>query len=889
MSQKFGSFQGTGNTKYLNYNGSVTSGDIWFDHSNAAIKIYNGTSWDEVGSGSGGGGITYSVHTSNVTATANQGIIADTSGGSFTVTLPASPTTGDKVFIADGADFSTNNLTVARNGSTIEGASEDFVMDIGGPNVGFIYDGTTWQVYPQSGLMGLRGIDDNATSTAITIDSSQNVGIGTSTPDAKIHGAGSQGSGDVPFIFENSATSGVATSSIVFAGNGGSGAEKARIKSAVYGDGYMAFHTNDDTEKMRINASGNVGIGTTNPLNQLVISEGTGQHGIEFAAGTTSYIQAYDRAISDYGDLKIDAQIIQFGTDNGTERMRISSGGDVQIGTAAVTGGRYFDIYNTGSTATDFAITRLITQQAGSASTTSADIIKRKNGQFGFINNDTNAAAYINFKVGASERMRIDSSGNVGIGTTSPDTTLHIQSANGVKSEINLAQTAVTNYRISVPASTDALTFLYGASTERMRIDANGNVSVDRGQKIQWYDGTIGSGNVNAAIEGTGDPALKLYTRQSGTSTLTERMRIDALGNVGIGSTPVANTRVYVRTALATDVAYLADNSVDSGFKVKFNSGSTAILNDFNAPLIFGTNDTERMRIDTSGNLLVGKTAASGFTLGAEIKADGTGQFTVDNNPPLYANRKSSNGNIIVFAKDNTTVGSIGVDSSSLVIGGGDVGLGFYQGVDSIVPYNSGTNTLRDDAVDLGYSSGRFKDLYLSGNVRAGTTSLSGRLQASQSTNGTLVSYLQHTGTNPFGINIDFNVSNPNNTTNYFVRGEDASAVEFHIWSDGSFVQASDRRLKDNIVDSGPALETVRSIQVREFDKGENHHSHGFIAQELAEVYPEVTVPPAEKDGDKGTWGVNYPRMVPMLVKAIQEQQAMIEELKAEVAALKGE
>ena len=187
MSQKFGSFQGTGNTKYLNYNGSVTSGDIWFDHSNAAIKIYNGTSWDEVGSGSGGGGITYSVHTSNVTATANQGIIADTSGGSFTVTLPASPTTGDKVFIADGADFSTNNLTVARNGSTIEGASEDFVMDIGGPNVGFIYDGTTWQVYPQSGLMGLRGIDDNATSTAITIDADGDVGIGTTSPFAKSH------------------------------------------------------------------------------------------------------------------------------------------------------------------------------------------------------------------------------------------------------------------------------------------------------------------------------------------------------------------------------------------------------------------------------------------------------------------------------------------------------------------------------------------------------------------------------------------------------------------------------------------------------------------------------------------------------------------------------
>ena len=54
MAQKFGSFQGTNNVMYLNHNGSVSTGDIWFDHGNSAIKIYNGTSWDEVGSGSVG-------------------------------------------------------------------------------------------------------------------------------------------------------------------------------------------------------------------------------------------------------------------------------------------------------------------------------------------------------------------------------------------------------------------------------------------------------------------------------------------------------------------------------------------------------------------------------------------------------------------------------------------------------------------------------------------------------------------------------------------------------------------------------------------------------------------------------------------------------------------
>jgi len=74
-------------------------------------------------------------------------------------------------------------------------------------------------------------------------------------------------------------------------------------------------------------AGGNVGIGTTNPAQKFVVAEGTNQHGIELAPGTLSYIQAYDRATSDYGNLKIDAEILMFGTNNGTERMRIDSAG----------------------------------------------------------------------------------------------------------------------------------------------------------------------------------------------------------------------------------------------------------------------------------------------------------------------------------------------------------------------------------------------------------------------------------------------------------------------------------------------------------------------------------------------------------------------------------
>jgi hypothetical protein len=98
-----------------------------------------------------GGGISYTRKTANYTASANEGIIADTTGGSFTITLPASPSVGDLVVVADGGNWNTNNLTIGRNGSTIEGDAENMTMDVGGLSVEFLYDGTTWQIYAQAG------------------------------------------------------------------------------------------------------------------------------------------------------------------------------------------------------------------------------------------------------------------------------------------------------------------------------------------------------------------------------------------------------------------------------------------------------------------------------------------------------------------------------------------------------------------------------------------------------------------------------------------------------------------------------------------------------------------------------------------------------------------
>jgi hypothetical protein len=103
---------------------------------------------------SGGGG-TFASYTSTATLTAGETALANTSGGAFTLTLPASPSTNDQIIILDATgNFGTNNLTVGRNGNTIQGDASDLVCDIDNVAIRLHYTGSDWRVYAILGATG---------------------------------------------------------------------------------------------------------------------------------------------------------------------------------------------------------------------------------------------------------------------------------------------------------------------------------------------------------------------------------------------------------------------------------------------------------------------------------------------------------------------------------------------------------------------------------------------------------------------------------------------------------------------------------------------------------------------------------------------------------------
>jgi len=238
-----------------------------------------------------------------------------------------------------------------------------------------------------------------------------------------------------------------------------------------------------------------------------------------------------------------------------------------------------------------------------------------------------------------------------------------------------------------------------GTSTKlRMDINQNGDISFydDQGssQKLFW------DASAEALGIGTTSPAATLHITDSDTSVN---------GTMRFGSNPTYYA--YIKKTYSTD---------------KFDIGT----NGSGQHISFTNNGTEHMRLDNSGNVLVGKTTSdTGNSIGFEARQNGLVNIGRSSGEPLILNRNTTDGNVALFRKDGTTVGSIGSrindtgsGSSYIFAGGGNTCL-FYDDVNNYIRPANSTGSGRDNIVQLGNASNRFTNLYLSGGVYLGGTS----------------------------------------------------------------------------------------------------------------------------------------------------------------------
>jgi hypothetical protein len=200
-------------------------------------------------------------------------------------------------------------------------------------------------------------------------------------------------------------------------------------------------------------------------------------------------------------------------------------------------------------------------------------------------------------------------------------------------------------------------------------------------------------------------------------------MRLTQTGNVGIGTTsPTERLEVSADTNSRIKNQEIGGNS--STWLQQAVSSYLIADNDWR----FYTNGSERSRIDSSGNLLVGKTSNSVDIVGGIIRANGLVNGCSDSNYSAIFSRNTNDGDIVLFRKDGATVGGIGTYLGDSYIGTGVAGLRFYDAGPAVSPHNTTTNAGTDGTIDLGVSAGRFKDLYLSGGAYLGGTVAANKL-----------------------------------------------------------------------------------------------------------------------------------------------------------------
>jgi len=473
------------------------------------------------------------------------------------------------------------------------------------------------------------------------------------------------------------------------------------------------------------------------------------------------------------------------------------------------------------------------------------------------------------------------------------------------------------------------------------------DTAVGQGGAISFATGAASSMNPFAGIkggaEGSGYGALDFYTRPSG-GTATQRMRITSAGLVGIGTTDMQNQLNVGGAASGDSAIYIlgsrgsADNLAAGNLTFRNVSNGTGDVNltriqtltgtgssqSQKGQLTFSTNNgsglAERIRIDSSGSLLVDKAATGIGTAGIELTHDNVILGTRDGGTAQYLNRLTSDGNVIEFQKTGSTVGSIGAKSGVAYIVLNDTtsdNVAALKGAGGAILPSTNAGADKDGTMSLGSSDARFATGYFSGDVNAtnftgvgdGDTfiGMSGsnimrfstgneeaaRIDSSQNFLVGLTS-IGATPNQGFGVAISGTSSTGNiktvgtgSHTHFIVVN--ASNIVGGITSNSSstaYNTSSDYRLKENVVAMTGATERLKQLNPSRFNfiADADTTVDGFLAHEVQDIVPEAitgTKDAVDADGNPEYQGIDQSKLVPLLVATIQELEARIAALES--------